>query len=565
MSLRDDINAAYEKYKVKAFIEAEIAIRNLLVHHSSNKDVLRLGALTALALNQVITAQTRMTQACQDGQKNAEIQNTWGNIFKASEEWTKAEAAYKEAMTLDPNYVTARHNFIDLLVSSGQPDLATAEIKSQIQTYGNSDFLREAKVMVLTDLSQYAQAWDIAEEIDGNYRRDKITYLKVRLLFYARRYDEMRELAEIISHTSEYKVAALKVVTNAYAMSGDMAAMKEIISVATDDVQALPNIYTTSIQRLRRAGFDDMADDIAQKAQIKFGRHNAAAIMEEAEALKRKGDYAGTVQKCAEALSVIPGNLSIMLDYAQACLLAGEYDRCQNLIHAALQQAPNNQFVFALAATLHRARGGPYELLYDYDKYIQSYDLATPTGYNSITDFNAALKARLEHYHEFQSAPLDQSLRGGTQTNMDLTLVDDPILKQFFAMLDAPIQAYMAHIGHDPAHPLLRRDTGGYRFNGAWSVRLTSEGHHVNHVHPKGWISSSYYVDVPDAVDNHDSREGWIKFGQPNMESLNLPAEKFIQPKIGRLVLFPSYMWHGTIPFSSDQPRLTLPFDVVPA
>jgi hypothetical protein len=31
------------------------------------------------------------------------------------------------------------------------------------------------------------------------------------------------------------------------------------------------------------------------------------------------------------------------------------------------------------------------------------------------------------------------------------------------------------------------------------------------------------------------------------------------------LVLFPSYFWHGTIPFQSPQPRLTVAFDAVPA
>jgi len=29
-------------------------------------------------------------------------------------------------------------------------------------------------------------------------------------------------------------------------------------------------------------------------------------------------------------------------------------------------------------------------------------------------------------------------------------------------------------------------------------------------------------------------------------------------------VLFPSYFWHGTLPFSSVQPRLTVAFDAVP-
>ena len=31
-----------------------------------------------------------------------------------------------------------------------------------------------------------------------------------------------------------------------------------------------------------------------------------------------------------------------------------------------------------------------------------------------------------------------------------------------------------------------------------------------------------------------------------------------------RLALFPSYMWHGTVPFTGAKPRLTFAFDLVP-
>jgi hypothetical protein len=37
-----------------------------------------------------------------------------------------------------------------------------------------------------------------------------------------------------------------------------------------------------------------------------------------------------------------------------------------------------------------------------------------------------------------------------------------------------------------------------------------------------------------------------------------------VRPELGLLVLFPSYFWHGTLPFHSEQPRLTVAFDVVP-
>ena len=46
--------------------------------------------------------------------------------------------------------------------------------------------------------------------------------------------------------------------------------------------------------------------------------------------------------------------------------------------------------------------------------------------------------------------------------------------------------------------------------------------------------------------------------------SPQLAAEFSVRPEVGQLVLFPSYFWHGTLPFHSAQPRLTVAFDVVP-
>ena len=76
MKLHDEIQTAYEKYKNKAYIEAEIDIRNLLAKHLREHNVLRLGALTALAINQVVTAQIRMSQACENREINAEMYNS---------------------------------------------------------------------------------------------------------------------------------------------------------------------------------------------------------------------------------------------------------------------------------------------------------------------------------------------------------------------------------------------------------------------------------------------------------------------------------------------------------
>jgi hypothetical protein len=59
--------------------------------------------------------------------------------------------------------------------------------------------------------------------------------------------------------------------------------------------------------------------------------------------------------------------------------------------------------------------------------------------------------------------------------------------------------------------------------------------------------------------------EGILSFGAPGLvTTAALDAEWSVRPEVGLLVLFPSYFWHGTLPFHSEQPRLTVAFDVVP-
>ena len=62
-----------------------------------------------------------------------------------------------------------------------------------------------------------------------------------------------------------------------------------------------------------------------------------------------------------------------------------------------------------------------------------------------------------------------------------------------------------------------------------------------------------------------EGREGWLRLGQPPFRTVpELPAERFVRPRPGRLVLFPSYMWHGTVPFGTEERRMTIAFDLIP-
>jgi hypothetical protein len=76
-----------------------------------------------------------------------------------------------------------------------------------------------------------------------------------------------------------------------------------------------------------------------------------------------------------------------------------------------------------------------------------------------------------------------------------------------------------------------------------------------------GWLSSALYIALPPDLGGAD-HAGWLTLGEPQAElGIDLPPRRVIEPKPGRLALFPSWMWHGTRPFGQGE-RITVAFDV---
>ena len=247
-------------------------------------------------------------------------------------------------------------------------------------------------------------------------------------------------------------------------------------------------------------------------------------------------------------------------------LAMGRGDVALAKLRAALKEHPDDQSLWGWAAVAARATGDPlHHELYDYDAMVGAYDLATPPGWLSLDDYLGDLAKALKEVHSYRQHPTNQSLRHGSQSMHLLTGSNAPAIKAFFAALDAPLREHMQKLGRGD-DPHRRRNTFDYRIRGAWSVRLQPGGFHRDHFHPEGWLSSAFYVQTPDAALDSEEKQGWIRFGQPPFVTQPpMPAEHFVRPKPGRLVLFPSYMWHGTVPFTTDETRLTIAFDAVPA
>lgn len=279
------------------------------------------------------------------------------------------------------------------------------------------------------------------------------------------------------------------------------------------------------------------------------------------------------MKRHAEAQTVLDGLLArhgdepnLLTCAAEVAIAAGDPEKAAALCEKSLALAPQDQVALAILGTSWRALEDERdELLNGYDSLIQIFDLDPPQGFADMESFNAELNAWLDRVHPTTREYLDQSLRNGSQTPDRLFGAGHELVERLQLRIREGIERYIASMKPDDKHPLLSRRTRAFDYTGSWSSRLRDCGFHTNHIHPEGWISSCYYVALPPAVEDTKERQGWIKFGEPALEvTLKNPIRRAIQPKQGRLVLFPSYMWHGTIPFRDAQPRTTIAFDVIP-
>ena len=265
------------------------------------------------------------------------------------------------------------------------------------------------------------------------------------------------------------------------------------------------------------------------------------------------------------ALQAYPDSVDLCCNLSAALARLGDPEKGAVMAAKAVALEPHNQLALAMQGTCWRLMGDHRDdVLNGYEKFIQVFDLKAPDGYRDIRAFNAELSAALADLHPATREYLGQSLRGGTQTSNDLFADRHPLVERLRERIEDAVLQYISSISAGADHPLVTRRAEGYAFSGSWSSQLRSGGFHINHLHPGGWISSCYYVDVPAAVRDERECKGWIKFGQPSFD-VGLEPVRAIQPVPGRLVLFPSYMWHGTIPFEDNSVRTTIAFDVVPA
>lgn len=288
-----------------------------------------------------------------------------------------------------------------------------------------------------------------------------------------------------------------------------------------------------------------------------------------AKALDALGQCAEAEPLYASAYRALGNRLDFLNAYTRHSFKSGRFDRARAIAERATKLDPANQEAWSHLGTAWRLAGDSREhWLFGYERLVGYVQVAPPPGFADLPAFLADLGRTLEAMHLAGREPVNQSVRNGSQTTGRLFGRNDDTIRAAESALRAAAEAWLATLPDEPGHPFLSRKRRGVRFAGSWSVCLKSSGRHSNHIHSEGWMSSAFYVSLPAAVRDgpEHAHAGWIQFGQPLEElGLDLSPRRTIRPLPGYLALFPSYMWHGTVPFTDAKPRVTIASDMQPS
>lgn len=462
----------------------------------------------------------------------------------------------------DPDLLQALQRQAADLRARGLNRQAIAPLEQLVRLRPTSAVAEHNLAAALGDLGDVGGAHDAARRALAKGGDAPETWLVLaRALVSLSRLEEAEgALAEALSRRPDYAEALRDRVQLAWMREGDGRA-----ALAPLDARLASGVGDPRLAVLRAAiARDILGDEPAYAGLEPWLRDPPDAGVELIAAAAAAGlDPALALRHADRALEAAPGDPQAWLTRASALMAHGRAAEALPLLDGLLAARPDDQHALALRYAAWRVLEDPRALTAaDYRRLTAAFELEPPSGGDREAWLTQAAEA-LRALHPFRAQPLGQSIRSGVQAALDPRFAGAPAIDAVFSALSSPIGTFVAAMaGRDD--PMSRRATGQHEIVGAWSVRLTAGGRHSDHVHPKGWVSSALYVETPEPSPDAP-RAGWLRFGACRLGvGFELPAEHWIEPRPGRVALFPAWMWHGTEPFTGGGERLTIAFDVQP-
>ena len=343
----------------------------------------------------------------------------------------------------------------------------------------------------------------------------------------------------------------------------------------------------------RTQGSLDLAIEHFEKS-LSIDDKNSHALTSLGDALWHKGKTKEALRKFNQALVINPDNS--IANYNLAVFLSDNNDLEKALIH--FQNSKIYDWQERSLYCLYKTE--------QYDKFKAELDTIIKNKKNdspflATLSKHYAINFKQDDQYNFCRSPLDFA---GHMSIKELTEPGSPLLKELLNDIEKEeiskrTQSRLHH-GNQSAGNLFKRSENSFKilskliakaiqnyyeqnkekdkesifvnqfpdkieFNSSWYVKMQSGGHLDSHIHEEGWVSGSVYLSIPK--EKKDPNEGAIEL---SLHGDNYPKKhdnfptKTIPVEVGDVVFFPSSVFHRTIPFTSNEKRICIAFDLKP-
>lgn len=293
------------------------------------------------------------------------------------------------------------------------------------------------------------------------------------------------------------------------------------------------------------------------------------------QALKAEPNHARANYNLAESYC-LGGQLEQAIPYFAASDFADARDRVLQCLYkigrfadfkqrldAALAEKHHDSILLGTLSThyaLNFKQDNPYQFCRQPMAYVQHTHIAELSAPG-----NPLLQQLLNDIKTLAIAERKQGrLYYGIQSAGNLLQRPEPSFQKLATLIRDKVKAYRKHFAaNDDA--LIRLFPKELEFASSWYLRMKQGGYLTSHIHEEGWISGCVYLQLPDKCGGH---EGSFEYGTDGDDYPRLHDDfpsRIVDQIVGDLVLFPSSLFHRTIPFNSDQERVCVAFDIKPA
>ncbi|WP_439537993.1 tetratricopeptide repeat protein [Methyloversatilis sp.] len=220
-----------------------------------------------------------------------------------------------------------------------------------------------------------------------------------------------------------------------------------------------------------------------------------------------------------------------------------------------------------MLATLSAHHAANFRVADDYTFCPAPLDFVFHSHIDALSDASDALLADLlrDVTHAEIEARKQGRLHHGIQSAGNLFRRSEPSFARLAALIGEQVARCRARLTGETC--VFAQDfPPDTVFSSAWYVKMSKGGHLTSHIHETGWLSGVVYLAIPRDRPA-GSLAGGIEF---STDGDDYPREhddfprKTLLPVAGDIVLFPSSLFHRTIPFESNEERICIAFDVKP-